>query len=135
LVHGPPRQPGNKRDEPNETEILSQKAVVFAANTHQLLVAVILADRDDQDAAGSERVDQGRRDFPSRGSHEHSLVWRLLRPALCAVAESAHDIPQAQLFKSALCIAQQFAVTLDRKDPAAEGGQNRGLVARTCSDL
>ena len=57
LVHGPARQPRDERDKPNETEILGQKAVVFAANTHQLLVAVILADRDDQDAAGSERVD------------------------------------------------------------------------------
>jgi hypothetical protein len=51
------RQPGDERDEANETEILGQKAVVFAADAHQLLVAVILADGDDQDAAGSERVD------------------------------------------------------------------------------
>ena len=51
----PARQPGDERDEPNETEIFGQKAFVFAANTHQLLVAVILADRDDQDAARSER--------------------------------------------------------------------------------
>ena len=71
----------------------------------------------------------------SRGSHEHSLIGRLLGPALCAVAESAHDIAQAQLFEPALGIAQQFAVTFDRKDPAAEGRQNRGLVTGTGSDL
>src|SRR5690349_16333405 len=68
LVRLAAREPGDERDEPNETEIFGQKAFVFAANTHQLLVAVILADRDDQDAAWSERVDQDRRDFPSRRS-------------------------------------------------------------------
>src|SRR5437660_12698128 len=45
LVHMPPRQAGDERDKTDETEILGQKAVAFPADAHQLLVAVILADR------------------------------------------------------------------------------------------
>ena len=47
LVRLAARQPGDERYEPNETEILGQKTVVFAADPHQLLVAVILTDRND----------------------------------------------------------------------------------------
>src|SRR5260370_8930362 len=135
LLRGPPRQPGDERDEPNETEIFGRKPVVFAADADQLLVAVILADRDDQDAAGSERVNEGRRNFRSRGSHEPPLIWRLFGPALRAIADSAPHISQAQLPTPPAPLAQQFAVTFDRKHTSAEGCQNCGLVTGTCSDL
>ena len=121
LVRLSARQPGDERDKPHETEILGQKPIVFATDAHQLLIAVILADRNNQDAARSEPVDQGRRHFRSRGCNEHPLIGRLLGPTLRAIAESADDITQSQLLKAALGVAQQFAVPLDRKYPAAEG--------------
>ena len=59
LVHLPPWHSGYEWDEADETEMLGCKSIMAAANSDELLVAVILADRGQQNPSHSKPVDQG----------------------------------------------------------------------------
>ena len=100
----------------------------MAADAQKLLIAVILADRRDQYPARRKPVYEGWRDLPRRGCDDHSVVRRLFGPTLCPVTASANDVAQVQFAESALGITQQLAMPLDREDPAAEAGEDRGLI-------
>ena len=63
LPRAGPRQSGDERDKAHRPQILGdQIAGLGAADAHELLVAMLLADRDDENAARRETVDQCRRD-------------------------------------------------------------------------
>jgi hypothetical protein len=100
------RQARDERNKPHGAQILGYEPVVAATHPYKLLIAVILTKRRKQDAARSKSVDKHRRQFGSRGRHDYPLVGRLFGPALCAVAESADDVAQAQFVKAAFGLAQ-----------------------------
>src|SRR5713101_1126406 len=102
------RQADDEGNESYEPEILGRKAVVIAADAHELLIMVILANRRDQDAARRETLDKCGRDVAGGGGHEDPVIGHLLGPTFCPVTESTHDVPQAQLAEPALGVAQQL---------------------------
>src|SRR5271170_712261 len=130
-----PRQAAYQRDEPHRPQILVHKPAVGPADTHQLLVVMIGPNRRHQHPARRQPVDQGRWNLRGRGGHNNTVVGQLLRPALGAVAESVDDIAQTERIETALSPAQQLAMTLDRKYPAGEARQDRGLIPRAGANL
>jgi hypothetical protein len=52
-----PRKSRDQWDEPHETKIFGGKPVIFAANAEELLIAVVLADRSNQNPIRREPID------------------------------------------------------------------------------
>src|SRR5215469_13872677 len=135
LVYASTRQPGYEWNKADETEMLGRKSFVAPTNAHQLLVMVFLADRGHKNSTRSQAIDQGRWHLRGCGGHQYPLIGSLFGPSFGAVAESAYDIAQAQLVETALGIAQQLAMPLDREYAAAKACQNRCLITGTGADL
>jgi hypothetical protein len=100
-----PRQPDDKRHKPNQTEVFGRQPLIVAPDTKELLIAVVITDRRDEDPARGKAVNEGRWDLRRRGGDDYAVVGRLFRPTLCPITESANDVAQAQFGESTLGIA------------------------------
>ena len=65
-------------------------------NQHEFLVAVWLADRYHQPPVGLELLDQGHGDIGGRGGNDDTVVGRMFRPAIVAVAGTHFYVVAAQ---------------------------------------
>ena len=102
---------------------------------HQLLAAVLRADRDHQAAALGELVEQGRGDRVGGGGDDDGVKRRLRRPALVAVAGPYAHLVKAQLPQRVRRALRQRRDDLDGEHLGAHRGEDRRLVARAGADL
>ena len=79
--------------------------MLVAPYAKELLIAVVIADRHDEDPSLGKTIDEGRWDLGRRSGDDHAVIWRLFGPTLCPVTASANDIAQVQFGESALGIA------------------------------
>src|SRR5215472_7654455 len=98
-------QPDDERHKSNPTQVFGRQSLIAAPDANELLIAVVITNRRDEDPARGKAVDEGRWDLGRRGGDDYAVVGRLFRPTLCPVTESANDVAQAQFGESTLRIA------------------------------
>src|SRR6516164_7056454 len=97
-----PRQPYDERYKPNKAQVFGRQPLIVAPDANELLIAVVITDRRDEDSARGKAIDEGRWDLRRRGGDDYAVVGRLFRPTLCPITESANDVAQAQFSESTL---------------------------------
>ena len=125
------RDPFDQGYETNRNEVLGFDPALASGNANELLVVMTLADRHDQDTVDIELIDEKLRRLWRCGGHYYSREWRLLGPALVAIARPGRDVVQAEFGKSRFRLGQQTGVPLNRINPPTQFAQNGGLISRT----
>ncbi len=131
--------PALRADQRDETNVRNIFAEIFvfrnSDDPHQLLGALIGADRDHQPPADLQLRLQRLRNQRRAGGHDDGIVGSMLRPAPGAIAVQDVNIVVAELSEQRRGLVRKLAETFDRIHIGRDLRQHRGGVTGTRADL